>query len=46
MFIYYFVDPDRKVEKIFRKERTAESEGIDFDITDIGTSAHWYRSIS
>ena len=42
MFLYYFVDPDLKVEIIFRKERTAESEGIDFEIEDTGTSAHWY----
>ena len=24
MFVYYFVNPDLRVEKIFRKERTAE----------------------
>ena len=24
MFVYYFVNPDLKVEKIFRKERTGE----------------------
>ena len=40
MFVYYFVDPDLTVEIIFRKERTAESGGIDFEITD--TSAHWH----
>ena len=40
MFVYYFVDPDLMVEIIFRKERTAESWGIDFEIVDIGTSAH------
>ena len=42
MFVYYFVDPDLRVEIIFRKERTAESEGIDFEIEDIDTSAHEY----
>ena len=42
MFVYYFVDPDLRVETIFRKERTAESEGIDFDIVDIDSCAHWY----
>ena len=39
-FVYCFVDPDLRVEIIFRKERTAESEGIDFEIDDIDTSAH------
>ena len=38
----YFVNPDLRVEIIFRKERTAESGGIDFEIVDIDTSAHWY----
>ena len=28
MFVYYFVDPDLRVEIIFRKERTAESGGL------------------
>ena len=42
IFVYYFVDPDLRVEIIFRKERTAESGGIDFEIVDIDTSAHWY----
>ena len=46
MFVYYFVDPDLRAETIFRKDRTAESREIDFDIVDIGTSAHWYKSIS
>ena len=41
-FVYCFVDPDLRVEIIFRKERTAESGGIDFEIVDIVTSAHWY----
>ena len=38
MFVYYFVHPDLRVEIIFRKGRTAESEGIDFEIEDIDTS--------
>ena len=42
MFICYFVDPDLRVEIIFGKERTAESGGIDFEIADLDTSAHWY----
>ena len=42
MFIYYFVDPDLRGEIIFTKERTAGSWGIDFEIVDIDTSAHWY----
>ena len=40
MFVYYFVDPDLRVEIVFRKERTAESEGIGFKVEDIDTSAH------
>ena len=40
IFVYHFVDPDLKVEVIFRKEGTAENGGIDFEIGDIGTSAH------
>ena len=39
MFVYYFVDPDLRVEIIFRKERMAERGGIDFEIVDIDTSA-------
>ena len=42
IFVYHFVDPDLKVEGIFRKEGTAENGGIDLEIGDIGTSAHWY----
>ena len=42
MFVYHFVDPDLKVKVIFRKKGTAENGGIDFEIGDIGTSAHWY----
>ena len=42
MFVYCFVDPDLRVQIISRKERTAESGGIDFEILDIGNTAHWY----
>ena len=42
MFVYHFVDPDLRVEIIFRKEVTAENGGTDFEIGDIGTSAHCY----
>ena len=42
MFVYYFVDPDQRVKIIFRKDRTAESGVIDFEIVDMDTSAHWY----
>ena len=30
MFVYHFVDPDLKVEIIFRKEGTAENRDIDW----------------
>ena len=42
MFVYYFVYPDLRIEIIFRKEGTAESGWIDFEIVDIDTSVHWY----
>ena len=42
MLVYHFVDPDLRVEIIFRKERTAENGGIDFQIVDTDTSTHWY----
>ena len=42
MFVHHFVNPGLRVEIIFRKERTAENGGIDFEIVDIDTSAHWY----
>ena len=42
MLVYHFVDSDLRVEIILRKEGTAESKGIDFEIVDIGISAHWY----
>ena len=42
MFMYHFVNPDLRVEIIFRKERTTENRGTDFEIKDIDTFAHWY----
>ena len=42
IFVYHFVDPDMRVEIIFRKEETSENGGIDFEIGDTGTSVHWY----
>ena len=42
MFVFHFVDPDLRVEIIFRKEGTSQNECTDFEIGDIGTSAHWY----
>ena len=42
MFVYHFVDPDLRVQIIFGKEGTSENEGIDFEIVDVDTSAHWY----
>ena len=39
MFVYHSVDLDVRVEIIFRKERTAENDPIDFELGDIGTSA-------
>ena len=42
IFVYCFVDPDLRVEIIFRKEKIAGSGSIDFEKVDIDTSAHWY----
>ena len=42
MFIYHFVDPDLRVERIFRKEGATENGESDFEIVDIDTSPHWY----
>ena len=39
MFVYHSADLDMRVEIIFRKERAAENDPIDFEIGDIGTSA-------
>ena len=38
MFVYHFVDLDLRVEIISRKEGTAESRWIGFEIGDVGTS--------
>ena len=45
MVVYHFVDPDLRVEIIFRKEGTVENGGIDFEIGDIGTSERWYWTL-
>ena len=42
MFVYRFVDPDLRVEIIFRKDGIAENGVFDFEIGDKGTSTHWY----
>ena len=39
MFVYHSADLDMRVEIIFRKEKTAENDLIDFEIGDISTSA-------
>ena len=41
MIVYHFVDPDLRVETFFEKDETAENGGLDFEIRDIGTSAHF-----
>ena len=40
MLVYHFVDPDLRVETFFKRDDTAENGGVDFEIGDIGTSAH------
>ena len=42
MFVFHFVDPDLRVEILFRKEGTTENGGIHFEIGDIDPSAHCY----
>ena len=42
MLVYHFPDPVLRVEIVFDKEGTAENGGVDFEIRDIGTSAHLY----
>ena len=39
MFVYYFVD--LRVEINFRRE-DSKKWGIDFEIVNIDSSAHWY----
>ena len=41
-FFYHFFDPDLRVETFFIKDETAENRGADFEIEDIGYSAHLY----
>ena len=42
MSVYHFVDPDLRVDLRFKKDETTENTGVDFEIGDISTSAHWY----
>ena len=42
MFVYHFVDPELKVDLRFKKEGKVENGAVDFEIGDIGTSAHWH----
>ena len=40
--VYHFVDPDLRVEILFKKKGTVEKECIDFEIGDIDISAYLY----
>ena len=42
MFVSHFVDPDLRMEIFFKKEGTLKNGGINFEVGDIGTSAHLY----
>ena len=42
MFVYHFVYPDLRVATFFKKDKVAETGGVDFEIGEIGTSAHLY----
>ena len=42
IFVYHFVDADLSVGTFFKKDEAAENGGIDFEIRDIGISAHLY----
>ena len=42
MFVYHLVDPNLRVEILFKKEGAAENEDVDFEIGDISTLAHLY----
>ena len=44
MIVSHFVDPDLRPEIFFEKEGTAENGSFDFQIEDIGSSAHLYGS--
>ena len=46
MSVYHFVDPDMRVDILFKKEEAAESGSVDFEIGDIGTSAHLYWKLN
>ena len=40
MLVYHFLDPDLRVKIFFKKDEAAENGGVDFEVGDIGTSAH------
>ena len=40
VFVFHFVDPDLWIEKFFEKDEAVENGGVDFEIGDVGTSAH------
>ena len=42
MFVSHFIDSDLRVEIFFENEEVIENGGVDFEIRDIGTSAHLY----
>ena len=42
MFVYNFVDLELRVETFFKKEGAVKNGGVDFEIGEIGTSAHLY----
>ena len=42
ILVCHVVDPYLRTDMFFGKEQAAENGGIDFEIRDIGTSAHWY----
>ena len=42
IFLYHFLDFDLRTEIFFEKEGEAETEVVDFEIGDIGTSTHLY----
>ena len=42
IFVDHFVEPDLRVETFFQKDEAAENGGVDFEIGDIGTTAHLY----
>ena len=45
MSSYYFIDLKLRVETFFKKEGAAETEGVNFEIGDIGTSTHLHRRV-